>query len=396
MDIEILNPHRLLYWCERLKMPSGAVEALAQVSAEVCDSPALLAKFTAFHHATALRGEWHTDWSPLPFDPEVEAALGRRASLFYLLAYLAALPYAWQEYNRLGIDPSIFDATLYDLTFYTLQATDVHGYWRFDQFMWVWRHLSVKLFRLGRLQYMLIPYHGHATAFRDRQSGEILLLCGPTIPLRADGWAQGAGGTAAGPDEATWYAVYEETAAGWHGNPICPYGYALKEPVFLPRDRWEKILTQGDTVLDLHIPRGHSLTAEECRASLRQAHDFFAHFWPDQPFRAAFCHTWFFTPQLQALLPPTSSIVNFQREFYLYPHAGGPQFLWSFVFGEKYPDRATAPRDTSLRRAVLDWLAQGKELFDLPGVLFHSPEEWGTQPYMRRWDRQRPQEGPVV
>jgi len=35
---------------------------------------------------------------------------------------------------------------------------------------------------------------------------------------------------------------------------------------------------------------------------------------------------------------------------------------------------------------VLDWLGQGKELFDLPGVCFHGPDEWGSQPYMREWD----------
>jgi hypothetical protein len=158
-------------------------------------------------------------------------------------------------------------------------------------------------------------------------------------------------------------------------------------PVFLLADEWQMILKQGDTVLDLHIPRGKTLTADECRDSFRQAEAFFAHYFPDQPISASFCHTWFFTPQLQTLLPPTSSIVNFQREFYLYPNAGGPDFLWSFVFGEKYKDRATAPRDTSLRCAVLDWLKDGKEIFDLPGVRFHSAEDWGSQPYMTKWDK---------
>jgi hypothetical protein len=61
--------------------------------------------------------------------------------------------------------------------------------------------------------------------------------------------------------------------------------------------------------------------------------------------------------------------------------------LWGFVFGKKYPDRLTAPRDTSLRRAVLDWLDEGGEIFDLPGLMFHAPQAWGTQPYMRRWDK---------
>jgi hypothetical protein len=79
--------------------------------------------------------------------------------------------------------------------------------------------------------------------------------------------------------------------------------------------------------------------------------------------------------------------VHFQREFYLYPFPGTEGFLWNFVFGGKYPERATAPRDTSLRRAVIDWLDRGDEMFDLPGLMFHTPGDWGSQPYMSAWDR---------
>lgn len=236
---------------------------------------------------------------------------------------------------------------------------------------------------------MLIPYHGHATAFRNRVNGEIRMLCGPDIALRPDGYAFEAGKTEPHPpDENAWHAVFTESPSGWTGCPISPYGFALHEPVFLPRTDWDCILQQGNTVLDIHIPRGKTLTEDECKESFTQAYQFFSLHWPEKTISAAFCHTWFFTPQLQSLLPPTSSIVHFQREFYLYPGPGGPGFLWSFVFGEKYPDRATAPRDTSLRRAVLDWLSDGKELFDLPGVMFHGPEQWGSQPYMSQWDRE--------
>jgi len=158
--------------------------------------------------------------------------------------------------------------------------------------------------------------------------------------------------------------------------------------MFLTNSDWELALQEGDDVLDIHIPRSGPFTVEACRESLRQAYEFFPRHWPDQPFKASSSHTWFFTPQLQQLLPPESNIVCFQREFYLYPSfRGGPGFLWSFVFGERYPDRATAPRDTLLRKAVLEWLDQGGELFDLSGVRFHGPDDWGSQPYMHLWDQ---------
>ena len=209
-------------------------------------------------------------------------------------------------------------------------------------------------------------------------------------PLRADGYAFGAGQHPS-EDEASsaqaWKPAYEESAAGWRGHLVTPYGCVRPQAVFLPRAEWDLILQEGDTVLDLHIPRKDPLTAETCGDSYRQALEFFPRVFPERPWKALYCHTWFFTPQLQSFLPPESSIVKFQREFYLYPFPGSVGFLWSFVFGEKYPDPATAPRDTSLRRAVLDWIGQGKEIFDLPGVMFHDPEAWGSQPYMKQWDQ---------
>ncbi len=188
-----------------------------------------------------------------------------------------------------------------------------------------------------------------------------------------------------GPD--TWLPIFEETEEGWRGNLVSPYGYALPETVFFSKNKWEIAVKAGSTVLDIHIPRGKDLTPKDLRDSFQQACTFFAQQYPERPIQASYCHTWFFTPQLQEILGPDSSIVRFQREFYLYPFPGGPGFLWSFVFGEKYTDPATAPRDTTLRRKVLDRLAQGEELFDLPGLMFHGPDDWGTQPYFSAWNR---------
>ncbi len=99
---------------------------------------------------------------------------------------------------------------------------------------------------------------------------------------------------------------------------------------------------------------------DDCRDSLRQAFQFFARYFPERPFQASACHTWFFTPQLQQIAPAESNIVRFQREFYLLPYKGSLAFLWFYVFGEgvQVNDRASAPNQTSLQRAVLDWLSE--------------------------------------
>lgn len=388
MEIEILNEERLRAWCARIEMPAEGVDPLAQMARKVREDETLREIFQSYYQSL-LREEFLAYNEQIVFHPAVEAAFSRQASLFYLLANLALLPNAEREYQRRGLSKALFDETMRDISFYYAQDSAVRGYWMYDEFPWIWRHLSCRLFRLGRLQYMLAPFRDGITALRSRVDGEILLLADPDLPLRADGAALGAGlGSveAAPSGEVRRQPLFEENEHGWRGVPISPYGYALRDAVFLPRERWEIALTKGDWVIDIHIPRGDSLTTAECRDSFCQAADFFAWQYPESKTKAFYCHTWFFTPQLQAMLTPQSSIVRFQREFYLFPFPGSPAFMWNFVFGERYPDPESAPRDTTLRRATLDWLAQGKEIYDLPGVLFHDPKDFGTQPYMTRWD----------
>jgi hypothetical protein len=399
MDIEILNPESLAYWCDLIAVQPEAAASLQEIAGQICAQAGLHERFEAFYEKTALRGEWHQEWSALEFDPEVSAVLGERASLFYLLGYLAALPLTWQLYRRLDISLDIFKATLLDFPYYIGDYRDLNGTWGFSEFPWLWRHLSGRLFRLGRLQYMLDEFSAGVTAFRRRDGAREgaetsrlpspLLLADPQRPLRPDGWALGAGLPGWGkvdPGPDTWSPAFEVSPDGWRGHLVSPYGQAQRSEVFLPAAEWEMILQKGDTVLDLHIPRKDPLTPSACWASYAMALAFFARVFPERPPKALYCHTWMFSPQLQRMLPASSSLVQFQREFTLFPFAGSVGFLWDFVFGPKYPEHATAPRDTSLRRAVLDWLDQGGEIFDLPGLMFHPPVEWGSQPYMRQWD----------
>jgi hypothetical protein len=385
MDIELLLPERIAAWNDLLELPAGAVQALQEMAVTVCADPLLLEIFTQFHTQTALEGKWHTDWSPLLMDERVKERFQARASLFYLLAYLAALPYTEKRYLELGVSREILKDTLRDVQFYTCDYHDLHGEWGYGVFSWIWLHLSCKLFRLGRLQFRHMPFPGGVTAFRGRADGRVLLLADPETPLRGDGNAWGSFKEEKNED-GSWKPAFEPLPHGWRGHPVSPYGFALPQPVDLSSQEWELILQMDDPVLDIHIPRRDPLNRETCSASLQQAAEFFPQVFGVQA-KAFWCHTWFFTPQLQKLLSPESTIVQFQREFYLYPNAGGLDFLWSFAFGERYPERATAPRDTSLRRAVLDWLEAGGEIFDLPGVRFHPPGEWGSQPYMTEWDK---------
>jgi hypothetical protein len=76
--------------------------------------------------------------------------------------------------------------------------------------------------------------------------------------------------------------------------------------------------------------------------------------------------------------------VLWQRELYLFPTPNRPDSRSGlyFVFGTDSVDPATAPRDTSMRRALLDHLTAGCRL--LGGGMFlllEDFEHYGTQVY---------------
>jgi hypothetical protein len=84
-------------------------------------------------------------------------------------------------------------------------------------------------------------------------------------------------------------------------------------------------------------------------------------------------------PQFQAFLPASSNIVNFQKEFYLFPVRSNEDETYRRVFGTKTIDPATASRNTGLRRAILDYVAAGNQLQAAAGFLLKDDLEFGMK-----------------
>ena len=79
-------------------------------------------------------------------------------------------------------------------------------------------------------------------------------------------------------------------------------------------------------------------------------------------------------------------MVHWQKELYLYPIPSGDRSGLRFIFGKDDIDISTAPRDTSLRRALLDHLQVGGRL--ISGGMFFLCEDFegfGSQIYQRYW-----------
>jgi hypothetical protein len=121
-------------------------------------------------------------------------------------------------------------------------------------------------------------------------------------------------------------------------------------------------------VLNTHIPRTGPLTPEAVDSSFTEAKRFFATYFPDHPTRDFVCLSWLLDPALTAALPD-SNLAAFQRRWQLtgegYP---GEADVLFFVFGRRGSvELDSLPRDTALRRAILDRLTSGQGWSSLTG-----------------------------
>ena len=375
--LEIFDADRLRRSCDLVGLAGAPREALLEhVSVFAADDRLCRLAWHLFRRLVESPGMLEAGVRSWPMLP-AETVPG--ADLFYAYLFLACTERIKAWYDRRGIPPEIFRETMGDLERWMRTHRDKTGHWGFSEHKWLVQHFSGNLFQLGRLQFQFgvfrHPYH----AWRHRHTGAVILLAGAELRFDRSGLVASTDpGLPLG-------AAYIEDDAAVSGLPIDPRGGACAEAIRLSRSAWDKRLSPGDAVLNIHIPAGSPMAIDLCGESFRRALEFFPRHFPDFASRAFVCGSWLLDPHFENYLKPESNIVRFLREVYLFPLPGaGAGAPWSRVFGAPVVDLATAPRDTSLRRAILDHMQAGGEWRSGGCLLFpEDVEHWGRQIYRR-------------
>lgn len=119
-------------------------------------------------------------------------------------------------------------------------------------------------------------------------------------------------------------------------------------------------LQKGDVVINMHIPSCGPLTREACLDSFRQAAAFFRELFPGRPV-AFMCSSWLLYPEHEVILPESSNIRGFMDFFHMVETRtdnGGD--LWRIFYVDDYSDLNALPQETSLQRAYVKMLQEGK------------------------------------
>src|SRR5207248_3186864 len=133
---------------------------------------------------------------------------------------------------------------------------------------WIRHHVAGRLFRLGRMEYMIQPFRGGVEVYPHCETGEVIALAPEGVRYNPEGFVVPEGRGDADPG---WTATLVRDDEAVTGYPISPRGMAVHQEVRLPQPEWECVVKAGDPTIDMHIPAGGEMTLERCGDSMRRA-----------------------------------------------------------------------------------------------------------------------------
>lgn len=358
-------------------LPQSDEPILLDTARTIAENPAL--RCLAWHCYQLLYV--HTEYGATANWPSLEKTLGTATGAFYLLIALAIVPQVREVHQSMGVETAVTKTTCFQICSLSnnyRRQTGNPGI-SLKQIYWLRHYTAGRLFRLGRLEYMLRPFSGMVQVYWHEKTDRVVALAADGIRYNAAGYVASE---EAESDPQIWTATITETPEVITGYPVSPLGYAQREPIKLDGKAWKRVLAKGDTILEMHIPEGGWMTLEKIAESLRQTVPFFSKHFPDQPFQAISTTSWIFNTQIAELQLSSNNLVAFQQQLYLFPvRSTGRDGLW-FIFLQDEFDPKTAPRKTSLQREVLRYLEEGHRwrsggMF----ILTRHLDRFGTQYY---------------
>lgn len=299
--------------------------------------------------------------------PLLKNSMGEFAEIFPAVVCISGLPEITQFYTDKGIPEDIFIDTLSDVRVTMEHFRSINGKWGLELLSWLYKHFTGKVFKLGRLQFKYNQFNRGLQVYRNIKTREIIALSNSRITYQKNGLIEGINGIF--PCEEAW--VSELTVDGEYlvGNPITVWGTCEKDKICISLNEWKPVLGKDDGILEVHIARGGQLSPSACQDSYRKAVDFYSAYFPEYRFVAYTCESWLLDPQLRQLLPPSSNIIEFQKDYYLYPIPSDGNDVYEYVLNIKPADFVKAPKDTFLRRTVINYIAAGNRIKSSGGFI---------------------------
>ncbi|MBF9017715.1 MULTISPECIES: acyltransferase domain-containing protein [unclassified Oceanispirochaeta] len=251
------------------------------------------------------------------------------APLFYLLLSLETVPIIRAVHLKMGISDRISRDSCTGIgskaeDYYFLNE---HPGMMKKSIYWFQNLIQGRLFRCGRLEFMLKEIEPDLFGYRNPMDNEFrILLKSPTT----EKWISPSvdGKTEIEADKSSF-------------------------------KKWNCVLKPGDKVLDMHIPGGGGLTLHLVRDSFQMALDFFEELYPEMEIKGFQCCSWIFSPDLEKIYPEGANLLLLKQAVHLYPVRSMDVEGIGFILGTSSWDTDQCPQKTSIQRNLKRHLLKG-------------------------------------
>lgn len=297
--------------------------------------------------------------NPLQDPAHPAHALSREGQALYpALVLLSAVEPLEEAYRRAGISGQVLADTLSDIPLWMDNCRAHFGYQGMLEYEWLSNHMRMRLFRLGRLEYIHTRSRVPAYFYRAKADGRLFVFLQEGMKLDADG-ALSADGVP---------AVFLDDGSVVRGHMVDPLGAVCTDMCAVERAGLEQVLCPGDPVLDVHIPEGPPMCPEGITESLDGVPAFFREHCGVTDIRAFTCGSWLMAPGLSQIIPG-SNIARFQQRFYRVPYTTRDNQVFERVFGKECTDWTQCAMNSRLQKGVCAWYRRGGNLRQMQGVI---------------------------
>ncbi|MBR5543230.1 MAG: hypothetical protein IKU65_03955 [Oscillospiraceae bacterium] len=291
-----------------------------------------------------------------PKAPEgVENTIGY--DCFAIFPVLAHIRPTWAEFAARGVEADILRASLIWADSLFGDSCDRLGKPSFakEEFM-VHRvaiysnHLTIGSLRFEIHQNSSRP----AKVFANRNGELCALMCDTT--LHKCGHILGSYGCT--DENGAYTADLVETDDAYIGYAVNKATrLAENERTTLSKSEWTPIFVPGDDVIKVHIPGTGDFSKDAVKAYFARAREVFNRCFPEITFKGFVTICWMLSPELSDILKPTSNILAFQNNFFVYPakNSATDAFLYVFDIRGKSVDEidfSALPEGNSLMRGI--------------------------------------------
>lgn len=129
-------------FCREIKLPPEAVKIVEKMDGQISE----------LQYVYVRNGFW-TDRQKI--FKEIAASPGYRQRFLYYYCRLACETF--EKYQKAGIGEKVFFDTFSDFTIWCRVCFRRYGEYGLQEYEWLWRHVEMTIFRLGRLQFEKTP-----------------------------------------------------------------------------------------------------------------------------------------------------------------------------------------------------------------------------------------------